>query len=592
MSRSSSGAGGSLILAEEYFNAEDARFVDAIRQVTSSKQLAGFVDRWRRDPRPWARRQIFAYLAQPLDSMGHNVVVKRLFKHAEAAGDDELMAAFLVVFDCLVRRERKRRWHYDWQTGEAWDEEVLATPRNTLPSEPTTTRRDPWTGRQVKIPSRIPLKPRLFSHRTRYYLRRRAWRYFRRMGYQRPEAYSGAIARALRAYQDDDLAQGEHILDSWGLVHVCFRGHDALEFGAAKIRLKEGRSLSELTPAPRFADLWRKPESMPVLLGLVTQARSRLVRVWAMQLVKREHEERLADMPPEEILALLDHEDEEIQQFAAALLRANRRLAKLPMETWFRLLEAKGTAALATICEVMQKHVAAERLELGDCIRLACAEPAPVARLGLELLKSRRIESAEDREAIAAVAGARCFATGGELAAWALGILGAPENYDRDVLLRFFDSLQEPVRRSTWEWLNREESPGYDDPVLWCRLLETPYDELRLRLVDVLERRASLPGTGSDALTPVWCAVLLGVHRGGRQKAKATRQIARALEEDPSRAETFLPVLAVAVRSVRAAEVRAGLAAVVRAVEARPELADQVKKHLPELTLEAEGVTG
>ena len=135
------------------------------------------------------------------------------------------------------------------------------------------------------------------------------------------------------------------------------------------------------------------------------------------------------------------------------------------------------------------------------------------------------------------------------------------------------------------------QSPGYGDAGLWCRLLETPYDDLRLPLIDELSHRSTLPGTGlpgtgADDLAPVWCSVLLGVHRGGRQKIKATQQIARKLADDPARAEKLLPVLVVAVRSVRGAESRAGLAAVVAAVEARPELGPLVRQQLPELRWE------
>ena len=125
--------------------------------------------------------------------------------------------------------------------------------------------------------------------------------------------------------------------------------------------------------------------------------------------------------------------------------------------------------------------------------------------------------------------------------------------------------------------------PGYSDAGLWCRLLETPYDDLRLPLIDELARRSTLPGAGADDLAPVWCSVLLGVHRGGRQKIKATQQIARKLADDPAQAEKLLPVLVVAVRSIRGAESRAGLAAVVSAVEARPELGPLVRQQLPEL---------
>jgi hypothetical protein len=45
-------------------------------------------------------------------------------------------------------------------------------------------------------------------------------------------------------------------------------------------------------------------------------------------------------------------------------------------------------------------------------------------------------------------------------------------------------------------------------------------------------------------------------------------------------------VLVVAVRSVRGAESRAGLAAVVTALEARPELGPLVRQFLPELQWE------
>ena len=281
-------------------------------------------------------------------------------------------------------------------------------------------------------------------------------------------------------------------------MQACFRHHDALEFGAAHIRVREGRSLNDLEPAPRFPELWKKAEAGGELLLLVAEAGSRLVRLWAMQLLKREHSARLAAMPASEILRLLD------------------------------------------------------------------------------------------RDAVAAVSQARCVAVAGELADWSLAILGTAEAYDRQLVLRFFDSLCQPIRLSAWAWLTADGSPGYADPGLWSRLLETPYDELRLRLIDELARKASLPGAGAEDLTPVWCSVLLGVHRGGRQKQKAVRQVAAAIAKDPTRAADLLPVLVVAVRSVRPAEARAGLAAVVATLTARPELTAVVTGHLPELKLHME----
>jgi AmiR/NasT family two-component response regulator len=114
-------------------------------------------------------------------------------------------------------------------------------------------------------------------------------------------------------------------------------------------------------------------------------------------------------------------------------------------------------------------------------------------------------------------------------------------------------------------------------------LIETPFSDLRLRIVDFLERESARRAGSTDDLKTLWTAVLLGVHRGGRQKAKAVRQIGQAIVTDPGRTESLLPVLAVAVRSVRPPEARAGLAALMTALEARPELAEPIRRFLPEL---------
>ena len=69
-----------MMLAEEYFANENELFLETVRQVSQPKSLAAFADRWKKDPRPWARKQIFAHLAQPLNCPGHQPVVKHLFK--------------------------------------------------------------------------------------------------------------------------------------------------------------------------------------------------------------------------------------------------------------------------------------------------------------------------------------------------------------------------------------------------------------------------------------------------------------------------------------------------------------------------------
>ncbi len=576
--------GGSILLIDEFFAAEEPRFLETLRAFRNPKALAAFADRWKRDPRPWARQRMLEYLQMPLDAPGHQPVIKRLFKHAEERRDHEFLGVFLVIFDRLVRRQRKRRRRYDWQTRQSWDEEFLASRKDVIPSETPLQFRNPRTGQPVVVSPSVPKNGRLFRYHTRYYLRRRAWRYYRRLGFQRPKEYVPAIAQALVHYRDEDLSAAEHALECWGLMQACFHHHDALRFRADRIEIRARRKFSELAPAPYFPKLWEQPESLGALLKIVTAAQSRLVRLWAIELVRQKQQQNLASLAVEQILELLNHENAEVQQFGGELLMLSPQLARLSVAFWLRLLEVKDQAALATICDAVRKHVARERLSLEQCVNLACARAAPVARLGFDFVKQSAIATAPERQSIAGLAKARCGAIGLDISLWALPIVGSPEHYDRDAVCGFFDSGVDEVRAGAGGGL-ATSAAAQNDAALFARLVETPYEDLRLKLVDELARKSQLPGLGTTDLAPVWSSVLLGVHRGGRQKGKATGQLAAAIAEQPARADELLPVLAASLRSVRHPERRSGLAAVVQLVAARPELAASVSRHLPEFQL-------
>ena len=106
----------SSLLVDDSFAAEDDQFVDQVRRISASQYLIALADRWKKDPRPWARRQIFEYLALPMDRPGHHALVKRLFKQVEASNDHELMAVFLVAFDRLVQAPGGVRPRYNAQS--------------------------------------------------------------------------------------------------------------------------------------------------------------------------------------------------------------------------------------------------------------------------------------------------------------------------------------------------------------------------------------------------------------------------------------------------------------------------------------------
>src|SRR5437773_407434 len=105
-------AAGSWSLAEELFARGDAGFVDELRRVHFADRLGAFAAQWLADRRPFARAALFDYLSRPLNCYRHEPLVKRLFKLAEKAGDDEVMGAFLAAFDRCLRRVRKTITRY------------------------------------------------------------------------------------------------------------------------------------------------------------------------------------------------------------------------------------------------------------------------------------------------------------------------------------------------------------------------------------------------------------------------------------------------------------------------------------------------
>ena len=129
-----------------------------------------------------------------------------------------------------------------------------------------------------------------------------------------------------------------------------------------------------------------------------------------------------------------------------------------------------------------------------------------------------------------------------------------------------------------------------DIAILRC-LLESPHDDVRMLVISELDARvAGATSTGShrstrlEALRLLWASVLLNIHRGSR--AKPQREASRErIERRPEDVQSFLPLLAVALRSARGPERRAGLAAVAELVARRPETVSLVNAAIPELKL-------
>ncbi len=603
-------AAGSWALVEELFARGDPKFVAEMRQVHDPERLGAFAAKWLADSRAFARQAIFEYLALPMNCYRHEPLVKRLFKLAEKAGDDELMGAFLVAFDRTIRRVRKRvmQWKHQQFRNQAeaeaavrqWEDEgfqsttisnysgrfyasankpddVVVQPGNTVMPRPAENQRK--RAERVNDWQREKLgRFRLFSLPTRRYLRRRAWRYFRLLGRRDPYRYVLAAANFLARYRDADVDSDIHLLDNWGLTHALFHNCPALERPARGWQFVEGKGLSDLSFAPRLEMAWEaKPD---LVFDLLLTANCRTVRLFCVWLLRTKRSEWLRHQPVGTLLKLADHADPDLSAFGYDLLETAPDLSALPVTEWLRRLEGDDLEKLTRLSGLLERRLDPDRVPTADAIRLAAYRSRPVAALGLRLLKSKRFTKA-DAPALLTLAQAESEAVRPDLTAWLRETLTGFGDFRPAWVLDFLDSKHEDVRRAGWAWLN--DSPAKDTPAIWHKLLESPYDDVRAPLVELLTTVAG--GASPETLRLLWATVLLNIQRGGRQKPGVVAQIVARLLEQGEDAPKLLPLLAVAVRSLRGPEFRAGLTGVVALSESKPELVPLIRQQFPELTM-------
>jgi hypothetical protein len=625
----------------DLLEAGDPAFVDAIREVHDADALADFASTWFKDRRPASRQLLFEYLDRPLNAFRHEGLIKRLFKIAEAEADGPLMARFLVLFDRSIRRVREIRYRAgqfmvvatleeaeeiqaklreqgshltrldssktgQYRISSLRECEVLVSPRQTtMPRGRMIEFKRWWATRTVllhdwaarwyrlavgaetpetdirKLPAVLTKMKtlRLFSVATRSYLRRRAWRYFRKLGRTHPDWYIAAASEALALYRDEDMAEGLALIDNWGLVHILFHHSPALEARPGGWTTRPGRSLAELAPAPIFEKLWEgSPGSV---VGLLTEARSTTVRRWAVRRVEANLPLHRPALSMDGWLDLLDHDDPEVVALAAEVLDGFEGLEALGVDRWLALAESTDPLALEPLCDLIAKFVKPGDVALVQAARLAGLRPLPVAKLGFSWLREKAVEPGDLRTVLALVE-AECEPLRPEILRWLRRVLASSIAFQPAMVLEFLDSRHADARLEGWDWFRSDPRVG-SDVETWRKLIESPYDDVRLPLVAELETRAMVDDP--DALRGLWASVLLNVHRGSRAKARVVRQLLRRLEARPGEAPALLPLLGVALRSVRGPERRAGLVAVVRLVEKRAEVAALVRSSFPELQM-------
>jgi len=561
-------AAGSSLLLDEFFDGGDERFLDELLRYDGEKRLAFWAERLHGDPRPFARRALLAYIDDGCDRDHHRALVKRLFKRCEAAGDDEALAHFLVAFDRLLRREVQEVQRWDWTTQTSYKDFVLTR----VPLWGPRQQINPMTGEKITIPGR---RESFFTAATRGYLARRTWRYFRVLGWKDPARYGRAIRIALPLYQEASLSKAENLLDAWGLVHALYHSSPVLRREPRGITLQPGRTLAELEPAPFKPDAWmdRRDE----LLALVETARSRTVRAWAIAWLRKHYD--LGALAIARLRLLLRSPHEEVQVFAVDLLKSASGLDSLTVADWLELLEMDNPVALPLLCELMAKRVSPARLTVEECVKLAHAQAAPVAALGLAWLREKRSVPLGD---VVGLGDAPVPTVRTEAVAWLIDRIRESPDSRPEHLRELIDARHADTRQRALETMSKE--PRFrDQQALWAALPESPYEDVRAQLVAHLEQRRGLLPAGS--VKHVWVTALLAVHRGGKAKPEVARQISRRIVEDPAQAHELLPLLGIALRSLRHPEKRAALAALVRAAETRPALRAHARAVLPELTI-------
>ncbi|NUP11441.1 MAG: hypothetical protein HOW73_35800 [Polyangiaceae bacterium] len=563
----------SALLVEELLGEASPRFLDELA-LFSGKKLATIAERWSNDTRPEARRMLLDYVNAGCDRPGHKLLVKRLLSLAEKRQDDELMATFAVAFDRMEKRWLVERESWDWSTREMQKERALVGS----PLLVSNVQRDDAT---------------VFSTRTRHHLCRRAFRYFRQLAYRDATRYELALAPALARYTDEDLAEPSRFLDAWSLVHVLYWGSDVLIRDPRGIRIASGSALSDLTFSPFKAEIWSR--SFDTALDLAESAQSRPVARFAVHLLREHHAPRMKRLSFAIAKRLLGAAHEETRAYMVEQLDDVSDLDKVPVTEWLSLIDGGSLETLPTIVRLFRKHVAPKRLSLEECVTLALSPAGAVAELGLAWVKERAgkgIGSLE-RQRLLRLLSARAPLVRKAAADYVAELLSqAPEAKPEEVR-ELLDAGDADVRARGMSLL--DEVPRFSkSPVVWASMAESPHNDVREKLVGELFARATQiprpvhpdgPKLDEGALARLWSTTLLSIHRGGRAKPKALLAMAQTLVEHPARAEDIVPLLRIALRSVRPSERRAALGAVTRAAQASADVRAALSRHLPELDL-------
>lgn len=229
----------------------------------------------------------------------------------------------------------------------------------------------------------MAIKPE-FSLATLLYMRRRAWRYLRKLGQTLPAVYPEAATHFLAAYTDNTNWQ-----QTWVAKHIFY--HETRAYGSAqfayispKINLLDQRA---------FKETWqRSPEPLLRLLGM---AHSEYIRHYACTALKADFKLILRDLEAQWLidLAHLPVQSQAVDNFIVWLLQNSPKLEQQQFRKLglhrvvLGLLESNDSEALNYAIQYVKAH--ARDLPLSEILRLALKPNPELAKLIRQLLSER-----------------------------------------------------------------------------------------------------------------------------------------------------------------------------------------------------------
>ena len=543
---------------EEAYEQGSPAFVEYVRQVQDPEFLEIVSRLWITDRREHTRGLLSLYLDQPLNAFRHELLVKRLFKQAEAAGDDQVLAWLAPALDrCIDRRTQfSRRSRRDivssqeeaqelakklldtgaittksWQIGpdqylviSRWSELGFAVPHGTrmpgisprsafvLDASEKRYVRIPLPEWAVRIGLASKLQPgvslphpgefserlarfRLFSVATRQYLRRRLWRYFEQLGENDGKRYVEAASQALIRYRDEDLYLAR-VLDRWILVHILFGSHPAMS-SRSNGWIKSIEAIHpHFDPRPAFPEHW--VDASDWLFWIAENARSYLVSKWAIALLRRNPQSWRSSLRLEMIEGLITHPDPLVSEFGASCLAELPDIDEIELSRWRVLLNGASNSTVSErISAQIEARTKSETLSTRQAVELALMFPEHLARHGLHLLQQREI-SVNELPEVLSVAHTDSDEIRPEALEWLKVLLGRTPGLEPDWVCDWILSSHAETRALGLSYF-LASAEAHLDPRNWDQIVSGASSELWPGLIDLLARNLTRRnGAGSE----------------------------------------------------------------------------------------------